>query len=92
MSKAWDIVGYTYAADTYCPDCIISALPMGDGQTFDGWGTSVTISTEGNLDELALAFGIDRMDERSYDSGEFPKVIFESNVEDDYCTTCGREL
>jgi len=90
--KAWDIVGYTYAADTYCPDCIIGALPMGDGQAFDGWATSVPMSVEDNLNEIAFAFGIDRMDERSFDSSDFPKVVFQSSVEDDICTTCGQEI
>jgi len=99
MSKAWDIAGYNYNGDTYCPDCIIGALPTGDGQAFEGWATvafpmipMVRMSTEDNLSEIAYAFGIDRMDERSYDSGDFPKVVFESSVEDDICTTCGREL
>jgi len=100
--KAFDIAGYTYNADTYCPDCIIAALPTGDGQAFDGWATVapfdgwativLPMSTEDNLSEIAYAFQIDRMDERSYDSGDFPKVIFESSVEDDICTTCGRGL
>lgn len=87
-----DIAGYTYNADTYCPDCIIGALPTGDGQAFDGWATSVPMSPEDNLNELAFAFGIDREDEHGFDSGDFPKVILEYMTEDDFCATCGREL
>ena len=30
--KAWDIVGYTFQAENYCPGCIIDQLPTGPGQ------------------------------------------------------------
>jgi len=94
MSAA-DIVAYTFNADTYCPDCIIDALPTGDGQAFDGWklAAGVVMTVEDNLAEIAHAFSIDRMDEWSYDSGDFPKVVFESQIEDvEHCGGCGREL
>lgn len=93
--KAWDVVGYMFNADTYCPDCIVGALPTGEGGAYDGWklASGVVMSTEDNLSEIAYAFQIDRMDERSFDSGDFPKVIFASSVEDDeYCATCGETL
>lgn len=75
--KSTDIVGYTYRADQYCPCCIVGQLPTGPGGAFDGWGlaTGVTMPTEENLSEIAAAFGIDRMNERSFDSDEFPKVV-----------------
>lgn len=93
MNKAWDIVGYTYNADTYCPPCVIDALPTGDGEAFDGWKACVPMNPEDNLNEIAAAFQIDRMDERSFDSGDFPKVIFESDAEgDEFCCVCGREI
>lgn len=53
------------------------------------------MTTEDNLTEMAVAFGIDRNDEWSFDSGEFPKVILAQMVEDqgtDYCGQCGRDL
>lgn len=93
--KAYDIVGYTYNADQYCTGCIIDALPTGEGQQFDGWklAAGVRMSTEDNLSEIAAAFQIDRMDEHTYDSSEFPKVIFaDSATEDDYCGSCGGPL
>lgn len=93
--KAWDIVGYAFQADTYCPDCIIGQLPTGEGQAFDGWALAagVNMTTEDNLSELAAAFQIDRMDERSYDSGDFPKVIFASSVEgEETCGNCHEPL
>lgn len=96
MAHATDIVGYTFNADQYCPQCVISALPTGDGEAFDGWAVAPGapfISTEDNLAEIAEAFGIDRMDEHSFDSSEFPKVIFRSSLEDDeHCGDCGELL
>ncbi len=64
--KAWDIVGYTFQADNYCPGCIIDQLPTGPGQPYD---------------------------ETTFDSGDFPKVIFSSQLEDtEHCGACGWEL
>jgi hypothetical protein len=93
--SATDIVGYTFNADNYCPDCIIAVLPTGDGEAFDGWALAkgVRMSTEDNLHEIAAAFGIDWTDEHSFDSSEFPKVIFDSQLEsDEYCGRCHRVL
>jgi hypothetical protein len=84
MSKATDIVAYTFQAEQYCPEHIIGALPTGEGEPFDGWALAegaAPMSAEENLNELAAAFGIDRMDEHSFDSGDFPKVVFDSQVE-----------
>ena len=95
MSHASDIVGYSFNTENFCPDCIIEALPTGPGETFDGWklADGVQMSTEDNLHEIAAAFQIDRQDERSFDSSEFPKVIFSSQVEDsEECALCGVEL
>ena len=88
---AFDIVGYTFNADNYCPGCIISVLPTGPGKAFDGWGlaSGVVMSTEDNLSEIALAFGIDKDDENTFDSGDFPKVIFADSVWN-HPETCGK--
>ncbi len=93
--KAWDIVGYTFQAENYCSGCIIDQLPTGPGQTYDGWALApgVSMPVEANLNEIAYAFGIDRNDETTFDSGDFPKVILSSMVEDtEYCGACGGEL
>ena len=76
--KAWDIAGYTFQGENYCPGCIIDQLPTGPGQPYDGWALDpgVFAPVEDNLDEIAIAFGIDRNDETTFDSGDFPKVIF----------------
>lgn len=92
---ATTIVGYTYRADFFCPACIIEQLPTGDGEAFDGWALAdgVTMSTEDNLDEIAAAFGIDRDDETSFDSDEFPKVVFaDMAAGDEHCGACGEPL
>lgn len=92
---ATEIVGYTFNADIYCPECVVEMLPTGEGEAYDGWALAhgVRMSTEDNLTELALAFGIDRMEERTFDSDEFPKVIFACQVEDpEYCGRCHRDL
>lgn len=80
MTKSFDIVGYDYQADTYCDHCICIAL-----------GSDIrkgTLSTEAYLDLVAIARAVDRMNEHSFDSGEFPKVIFADNGEFE-CASCG---
>ena len=93
--KSTDVVAYIYRAEPLCPNCVIQALPIGDGGEFDGWALAegVRMSTEENLSELALAFGIDRDDESSFDSDEFPKVVFDSQLEaGDACGMCNDTL
>lgn len=47
-----------------------------------------TADTEDALKIVATRRNIDRDDERSYDSGDFPKVIFASEEFPDYCPRC----
>jgi hypothetical protein len=71
MAHATDIVGYMYRADLYCPDHIIDVLATGEGEDFDGWALAegaAPMTVENNLAEIATAFGIDHLDESSYDS------------------------
>lgn len=82
MSHACDIVAYTFKADTYCPDCIVAQVTPG-----------VTATAEDVLKLIADLRGIERMDEWSFDSGDFPKVVFGSQVEEpERCGSCGREI
>jgi len=95
MARPDDIVGYTFKADTYCPDHIIAQLPVGPSEDFDGWALAhgVTMTAEQNLDEIAYAFGIDRGDEASFDSDYFPKVVFRDQADDtDVCGVCHEPL
>lgn len=82
----------TFNEDNYCPDCIVGKLPAGSGQAFDGWklASGVRMSVEDNLNEIAAAFGINRDDESSFDSGEFPLVLSRDMLStNDECVECG---
>jgi len=82
MTKSYDIVGYAFNTDTYCVgDCITQAVGEVDPQS------GLTAHVEQALNEIAAERGINRDDERSFDSSEFPKVIFASE-EFDYCPRC----
>ena len=77
MSGYPRIVGYTYQADTYCPDCMVDMFGI--------FGPDTTV--EQTLDRIACTRGIDREDERTFDSGDFPKVILSTML--DTCPDCG---
>jgi hypothetical protein len=80
-----DIVGYSYRAANYCPNCTLRVLhssPTGEPPI-------AGMSIELHLDVLARMRGIDRDDESSYNSGEFPKVLFRDMADDDTCESCG---
>jgi hypothetical protein len=51
-------------------------------------------SVEDNLDEIASdpSYPINRNDEHSFDSDVFPKVVFSSQLEDNYCGGCEVKL
>lgn len=79
---ATDIVGYMFQVDIWHGPCL-PLLAMG-----------VENSVEDALDAIAVDRGVDREDERSFDSDEFPKVIFASQVEctEERCGGCGESL
>lgn len=86
MGKSFDIVGYTFKGASYCPEHIVEAVTS--TEEYDGWALAdrITMPVEDNLNEIAAAFGIDRQDESSFDSDEFPKVIFRDQLNDSlYC-------
>lgn len=88
------IAGYVYRAEILCPGCMLASLPTGPGEAFDGWADCSVprMTAEDNLDELAAAFGFDRMDETTFDSDDFPKVIFGLDAEGETCGQCGAWL
>jgi cytochrome c556 len=82
MGHSTDIVGYTYCADIYCPRCmVVETNPTADPEHWE--------SFEAMLDASAYAAGIDRYNEATYDSGDFPKVIFRDMIEEtEHCGNC----
>jgi hypothetical protein len=81
--KSFDIAGYMFQADIVCPDCVVGAYN----------GNSNDYDAETMLGILAGNLGIERYDESSFDSDEFPKVVFVDNItEGDVCGECGEEL
>lgn len=87
---ATDIVGYTFNAETLCPSCMrkkAAFVNETNGRNAE------FMPLDRLLDYWAVYQGIDREDEHSFDSGDFPKVIFESSVEDcERCNGCGEHL
>jgi hypothetical protein len=78
-----EIPAYTYNADTYCRGCIVKVL---DAEELMLHGDT---DPEECLDIVAEARGIDRYDERSFDSGDFPKIVFDYQLEDgERCGAC----
>lgn len=87
--KAWTVVGYQFRAAEYCPEHGVKALLAHEG--LEGHGLSYI--PEEALDLMARFRGLERMDEATFDSDDFPKVIFASDTEgESHCETCGAEL
>ena len=108
-----EIVGYTYKAAHWCPKCLQSHLAETwirrrsiGGDIVGGYrwhilnlpGFNSKTDFEDVLDRLAIGEGIDRGDEWSFDTDDFPKVILAGWCEgDDVCegghhAQCGRVL
>lgn len=100
MTRPDDIVGYIYKAETYCPDdavrTYLACNPEAPTQGLNGR------DAESVLDILCQWANVHRYNESSYDSDNFPKVIFrdqcddrtydDGTIEHDRCGTCHRAL
>lgn len=86
--KSFDIVGYTYKADVYCPEDVVKEVCKNQG--IEGHGLSHI--PEEALDLMARFRGIDRYEEKTFDSDDFPKVIFADQDEGDICCICHEPL
>lgn len=84
-----DVVGYAYRAANYCGAHILAAL---------GAEPAAPARVEMALDQLADERGLNRGDEATFDSGDFPKVEHRSDAEpysgaeedsSTRCETCG---
>lgn len=66
-----DPIGYTYKAENYTPSALAEVL-IRNGELSPG---ARGMTAENALDQLADATGVDRDDEYSFESDDFPKVI-----------------
>lgn len=93
MAQPFDIVAYTYKADIWCGDCVIERLTKMRPPLSIPEDAVPLPNNERILTILARERNIDREDERTYDSDDFPKVIFRDQVEDiERCCSCGEEI
>src|SRR4051812_27355757 len=74
-----DIAAYNFWAELYCPTRLIKAM-IGAGIAAPA---ARDMPTANALDQCAEALGIDRADEHSFDSHEFPKDVFLDQAYDD---------
>lgn len=82
------VTGYVWRGDTYCPDCVVKSI--GNKRRF----RVDHRSAEEILEENAARMNIDRNDEWSFDSWNFPKVVFATDADfwPDSCTKCGKSV
>lgn len=93
MAGIFDVVAYDFSGDRLCGPCVKTAVPTGEGQTYDGWADATgTMDPEEFLQGIAEAFGIDRMIEDSFSASEFPKVVFRGQARGAECDKCGAKL
>jgi len=88
--QPFDIVAYTFHAALVCPRCIVGAVA--DGGDHEPIGVPPGLTAEQGLALLAERLGVDRMNEATFDSGDFPKVVFRDQIQDadlDTCELCG---
>ena len=78
MTALDTIVAYTYRADTLCPTCTIDAMLTDYPESLTP--AARDMREEDVLDQLAEYLGIDREDERMFDSDAFPKVVFLGSI------------
>ena len=84
--KSWDNVAYSYQSETLHPACVIERMIANR----EASPAARDMDTEEVLDQIAGANAIDRQDEMSFDSGDFPKVVFADGITDgETCDRCG---
>jgi hypothetical protein len=87
--RAEEIAAYTYRAEVLCPSCVIEAMIA----AADASPAARDMTTEDVLRQCAGANAIDRDDETSYDSDEFPTVVLLDQLHDvAACDVCQPEL
>lgn len=88
--KAYDIVAYTYQAEQICRVCALDTANTVLAE--DGVKVPYLIS-EDALEAWATSAKIDRWEEHTFDSDDFPKVLFASQFDDvERCDRCGESI
>jgi len=82
------VTAYTYHADIYCPTCVIETMLV-NGEASPA---ARDMGAEAALDQIASANAIDRYDETTFDSDDFPKVVFPNMLDGEQCGGCGEPL
>lgn len=84
-----EIAAYSYRAEILCPACTIEALIAAR----DAAPAARDMPAEAVLDQCAGALAVDRDDETTFDSHEFPKVVhLDQVVADEQCGACRQNL
>lgn len=85
MATPLGIVGYTYKADVYCPECALAEALRDRG--LEGHGLSYV--PQEAIDLMGrFAFGSDVYYSDGYDSDDFPKPVFQGG-DVETCCKCG---
>lgn len=79
------VAAYTYKADIYCVDCIIEVMLLGG----EASPAARDMPVEEALDQIAEANATDRYNESTFDSDDFPKVVFSDQLSGEHCGGCG---
>ncbi len=84
-----EIAAYSYRAEILCPACTIEALVAAG----DAAPAARDMPAEAVLNQCAGALAVDRDDETTFDSDEFPKVVHLDQVADsEQCGACHQKL
>lgn len=85
------VVAYTYQAENLCPDCTKGKVYSTHRDSLSP--AAADLEAEVLLDQLAEYLMLDREDEHTFDSDDFPKVILSVQVdESEDCDECGEGI
>lgn len=90
MADKYDIIGYHFRGSDYCREHIMPVVYEAN----PGWelAEGIHMPVEEDLNEIAFANSIDRTDQSSFHSDEFPKVVREGDFGTPHCSVCGLTL
>lgn len=86
-----DIILYIFKSDFYCPDHIVEQID-GEAPVRVTAGASRFDAVEEKLDYIAGMLGINREDEATFDSDDFPKCALRSALHYDAHCVCAHRV